>query len=162
MKRVAASVLAWIILTPYSHIACAVEGIERNTTNIQEASPDLTADEVNAIMQQVQKCWEVPEEAWKMDHPSVILKMEVSRTGKISNIKLVEDTARAKSSASYRKLVAAAIHAMSTCSPLKKLPPQKYETWHEMEMNFDASTFDPPPSVMENHSGSKILNFLLR
>jgi hypothetical protein len=37
----------------------------------------------------------------------------------------------------FRAAADSALRAVFKCSPLKNLPPEKYGSWREMELNFD-------------------------
>ncbi len=44
---------------------------------------------------------------------------------------------RYNSDSFFRAAADSALRAVHECSPLKNLPPEKYDTWHYMELNFD-------------------------
>jgi hypothetical protein len=97
----------------------------------------LTMSEADGFQQQVSKCWNVPAESKNMQNSVVTLNVEMAKDGSVLLATVLRDANRTNSDPIYRRVVESAIHAVTACSPYKNLPPEKYATWHEIEMTFD-------------------------
>ncbi|NDF11826.1 MAG: hypothetical protein EB060_03295 [Proteobacteria bacterium] len=98
----------------------------------------LSVTEVEAIIGQISKCWSVPAGARDAGTMAVALHMMLKEDGTVTSVDIV-DVGRynAPDQAIYRASADAAKRAVIKCSPLKGLPVEKYNSWKEMELNFD-------------------------
>ncbi len=107
----------------------------QNTPEFDPALP-LSLSEIDAIVQQISRCWSVPAGARDAGTMAVRLRISLKRDGTVSRVVIVEQ-ARYRQDVFYRAAADAARRAVLTCSPLKNLPADKYSRWHELELNFD-------------------------
>ncbi|NBX03958.1 MAG: energy transducer TonB [Alphaproteobacteria bacterium] len=103
-----------------------------------DASMPLSMSEKDALRSQFAKCWSVPAGAKDAHELSVLVEIEIALDGTVTKVELAPSSkARYSSDAFYRAAADSAIRAVRQCSPLKDLPPDKYNTWHNTEVNFD-------------------------
>lgn len=96
----------------------------------------LSVSEQDAVRQQIAQCWSIPAGAKDAQNLQVVLSISLERDGTVRDVKITGKE-RYTSDSFYRAAVDSAVRAVLKCSPLKNLPPDKYESWKEMEMNFD-------------------------
>ncbi|HEU5046891.1 MAG TPA: TonB C-terminal domain-containing protein [Rickettsiales bacterium] len=101
------------------------------------ATQPLSMSETDAIRQQLEQCWTPPEGAKDAGNLAVLLKISVNQDGTITSVNLAQDRNRYNSDTFFRAAADSAMRAVRECSPLKHLPEGKYDTWREMELNFD-------------------------
>ncbi len=99
----------------------------------------LTVSEQDAVRRQIEKCWNVPIGARNPEELVVEIRIKVGRDRRVQKAEIV-DSARAGADKFYRTMAESALRAVlqDKCSPLK-LPPEKYDTWKDITMTFDAS-----------------------
>ena len=112
----------------------ARDGPKLTTAPVSQA---MTAGEVNAMIRQIQGCWNILPGAAQAETLAVVVQiiMNPDRTVKAVSI---ANTARYQSDSFFRAAADNAIRAIKhpDCTPLD-LPPNKYDTWKEIEFNFD-------------------------
>ncbi len=92
----------------------------------------------DAIRSQISKCWNPPIGAKDAQNLVILVNVEYGTDGRYIRAEISD-----KSKASYnsdpffRAAADSAIRAVQRCSPLTGLPPDKYDAWHYMEINFD-------------------------
>ncbi|MBI1326689.1 MAG: hypothetical protein GC136_03500 [Alphaproteobacteria bacterium] len=96
----------------------------------------LSISEIDAIRQQIARCWSIPAGARDAMDMQVPLYIKLLQDGTVVEVNILEK-ARYSSDNFYRAAADAAVRAIKACSPLKGLPPEKYSNWKEIEMNFD-------------------------
>lgn len=103
-----------------------------------DANKPVSITEIEAIIGQISKCWSVPAGARDAGTMAVLLRLSLREDGSVTRVEFV-DTARynAPDQTIYRASADAAKRAVLKCSPLQGLPADKYESWKEMELNFD-------------------------
>ncbi len=98
----------------------------------------LSITEKDAIRGQFVKCWRMPAGAKDAEGLAARVRVSVSSSGEVTEVRLATNQlARYRSDAFFRAAADSAIRAVWKCSPLQNLPPDKYETWQDMELNFD-------------------------
>lgn len=98
----------------------------------------MSMSERDAIMSQIAKCWSLPAGAKDAQNLVPLVDAEYNVDGTLINAVLADESkARYNSDNFFRAAADAAIRAVKQCSPLKGLPPEKYETWRSMELRFD-------------------------
>lgn len=103
-----------------------------------DPSMPLSISEKDAIRSQFAKCWSVPAGAKDAQNLIVLIEVTVEKDGTVTSVKLSDSVkSRYSSDAFYRAAAESAIRAVHQCSPLKNLPPEKYDTWKYMELTFD-------------------------
>ncbi|MDE3060409.1 MAG: hypothetical protein KGJ06_05310 [Pseudomonadota bacterium] len=103
-------------------------------------NPDLpmSLSEKDAIRSQIAHCWVPPIGAKDAQDLVVMLHLELSQDGTVTKVELANGSAgRYNSDSFFRAAADSAMRAVRECSPLKNLPPEKYQTWHDMELTFD-------------------------
>lgn len=120
-----------------------VEDFLSNTANEQQYKPGLplTVSEKDAIRQQVMRNWTVLSGGKDAKDMAVMLDLKLAPDGAVTDIK-IRDMMRYNSDSFFRAMADSAIRAVKKSSPIKNLPPEKYDVkdgWREMEMNFDPS-----------------------
>lgn len=98
----------------------------------------LSISETDAIRGQFVKCWRMPAGAKNDYDLAVRVRVLLNVDGSVSQVGLAEDLApRYRRDAFFRAAADSAIRAVWECNPIQNLPPEKYDTWRDMELNFD-------------------------
>ena len=98
----------------------------------------LSISERDNIRQQFIRCWRMPAGAYNDYSLSVKVRVLVNQDGSVREVGLVPNqVSRYQSDTFFRAAADSAIRAVYDCSPLKNLPQNKYDTWKDMELNFD-------------------------
>lgn len=126
----------------FDDIASSVlkEEDEQESVNYRPGEP-LAMSEKDAIKKQISDNWTVMSGAKGANEMIVSLRIMVARDGTVQEVK-PEDTFRYNTDSFYRAMVDSGIRAALKASPLKGLPPEKYDVkdgWREMVLNFDPS-----------------------
>lgn len=127
----------------------SVEEIERNAPPT-EAPPEenkdkhvakiddrLTISELDALKQQLYRCWNVPIGAREPEKLAVEVRVYVRPDRTVQRAEIL-NRPRMAQDAYFRAMAESAFRAVMNpkCSPLL-LPPTKYETWKTLVLNFD-------------------------
>ena len=107
------------------------------TSTLFDPSQSLSISERDAIIQQISQCWSIPAGAKDAQNLSVILHLSLEKDGTVRDVKIVDTSRYGSGDTFYRAAVDSAVRAVLKCSPLKNLPQDKYDSWNEIEMNFD-------------------------
>lgn len=114
---------------------------EKNTTRSDAAYDDsipLSISEKDMIRSQFLLCWTMPAGAKDANTLAVRIKMELQPDGTVLKASIAPDLmGRYASEPFFRAAADSALRAVHKCSPLKNLPPDKYNSWRDMELNFD-------------------------
>lgn len=98
----------------------------------------MSMSEKDAIVSQIQKCWNVPAGAKDAQNLAVLIDVEYGPDGSFIKAEIGRASqGRYNSDTFYRAAADSAIRAAQRCSPLTGLDPSKYDGWHYMELNFD-------------------------
>lgn len=112
-------------------------GAKSKSDNYNDAIP-LSISEKDAIRGQFVKCWRMPAGAKNDYDLAVRVRVLLFPDGSVNQVGLAEDLApRYRRDAFFRAAADSAIRAVWECNPIQNLPPEKYETWRDMELNFD-------------------------
>lgn len=100
-------------------------------------SERLSMSEEDALRHQMAGCWNVPIGARDIETTSVEIYIEVG-PDRVLKQAIVVDQARMRRDPFFRAVAESAMRALYNphCSPLA-LPPEKYDQWKEMIMNFN-------------------------
>lgn len=112
----------------------------QNKTVSSKYNADLpmSMSERDLIMSQLAKCWSVPAGAKDAQNLVVVIDAEYNSDGSYIKVALSSDSqARYNSDTFFRAAADSALRAVKECSPLKNLPPEKYNSWRVMELRFD-------------------------
>jgi len=104
--------------------------------NYDDSAP-LSMSEKDGIIQQIQRCWNVPAGAKDADSLIVPLHIELTQDGTVTKVELSGESSRYHSDSFFRAAADSAMRAVRKCSPLKNLPAEKYGNWQVMELNFN-------------------------
>jgi outer membrane biosynthesis protein TonB len=112
---------------------------DEKTAKSDGYNPDLplAMSEIDAIRQQFMRCWNIPAGARDAHALSILLNVRLSRAGAVLSVELAENTGRYYNDSFFRAAADSAMRAVRRCSPLRDLPPQKYESWKYLQINFD-------------------------
>lgn len=102
-----------------------------------DTGPSLTISEIDLVRQQIARCWALPAGA-KDAHEMVIdIRLLMNSDGTVSNAQ-IENYAQMATNPFFRAMAESALRAVLNpkCSPLK-LPPEKYENWKEISLQFN-------------------------
>ncbi len=97
----------------------------------------MSMSEIDAIRSQFVKCWNMPAGARNAHELKVVLDIKLRQNGSVINVALAKDEARYYRDGFFRAAADSAMRAVHRCSPIKGLPPKKYETWKYLQMNFN-------------------------
>ncbi|MCC7036238.1 MAG: hypothetical protein IT560_02915 [Alphaproteobacteria bacterium] len=99
----------------------------------------MTMTEMDALRAQLAQCWNVPIGAKDIDTTQVEIFMTITRDRTLASARVV-DTGRYASDTFFRAIADSAMRAVRNpnCSPFE-LPPDKYDTWANTTVVFDAS-----------------------
>ena len=98
----------------------------------------LSMSEKDAIRSQFAKCWNVPAGAKDAHELIVVLDVELNRDGSLVKASIASASrSRYLTDSFFRAAADSALRAVHKCSPLQGLPPEKFDTWREMELTFD-------------------------
>ena len=106
-----------------------------------DASKPLALSEIDAIRGQFIPCWRMPMGAKDPKSLAALVHITLQPDGTVLTAELASSQqSRYASDPFFRAAADAAIRAAHQCSPLKNLPVDKYNSWRDLELNFDPST----------------------
>ncbi len=99
----------------------------------------MSMTELDAIRSQIAKCWSVPAGAKDAHELRVTLRVQLTQDGSVIQVALADESVARYGSGDtfFRAAADSAMRAVRQCSPLKNLPPEKYQTWRDIIMTFD-------------------------
>ncbi|GHD63491.1 hypothetical protein GCM10017083_53830 [Thalassobaculum fulvum] len=102
-----------------------------------DADRPLSVSEMDAIRQQIARCWLVPAGAKEGESLAVEIRVRMNPDRTVREAEVVE-SGRMRSDPFFRAAAESALRALRnpTCTPLN-LPPEKYETWKSFTITFD-------------------------
>ncbi|MBF0394502.1 MAG: energy transducer TonB, partial [Alphaproteobacteria bacterium] len=106
-----------------------------NGSNRNAPSEPLTMSEKDAILAQIQQCWNPPVGARDAQDLVVEIKVLLNMDGSLVRADIVENRALS-GHPFYRAAADSAARAAYKCSPFK-VPSQKYDTWKEITFRFN-------------------------
>ena len=96
----------------------------------------MSLSEIDAFRAQIRACWSVPAGAKNAESLVVRVRVQLDPSGRPIAKKVIN---RAQLTDSFFLSAAESVlRAIERCQPYK-MPPEKYESWREMELNFDPS-----------------------
>ncbi len=97
----------------------------------------LTTAEKDLIIAQIEKCWSPPIGAKDAKNLVITLKVQLATDGTAQSVQIV-DQGRYNSDGFFRAAADSAVRAIRNpnCVPLK-VPPDKFDQWKNMTLNFD-------------------------
>ncbi len=111
------------------------QAYSRTPTNY-DASKPLSMSEMDAIRQQLKRCWRMP--AGMRDAHTLIVKLQLQLgiDGAVQDVQ-IDQMMRYRTDPAFRAAADSAVRAVRKCSPLQGLPQDNYGAWRDMEMTFD-------------------------
>lgn len=98
----------------------------------------MSMSEEDQIKKQIEDKWSPQPGAKDAGGLLVTLELEIAQDGTVTSVEISSKTSSEAASNSYLQAAAeSAVRAVKEASPLKNLPPEKYGTWRQIEMNFD-------------------------
>ncbi len=112
----------------------AAQAPSPDTPNLGE---QLTISDIDALRQQLAGCWNVFAGAAEAHDLAVDIRVIVNADRTVQRASIMDES-RYNSDDRYRAAAESALRAVRDprCSPLN-LPPEKYNLWHDMIVNFD-------------------------
>jgi ATP-dependent DNA ligase len=110
---------------------------EGNTsTHVGKVGATLTMSEIDALKQQIAGCWSINPGAKDIEQFSITVQIWVNPDRTVRDVKVIQNAVHA-GNPFYRSFVESALRAVRDprCSPLR-LPPDKYDLWKELHLNF--------------------------
>lgn len=102
------------------------------------AALPLSISEKDAILNQFVRCWRMPAGSANDYSLAVLVRVLLLPDGSVQNAGITKSQAgRYTSDPVFRAAADAALRAVWACNPIQGLPPEKYETWKDIEFNFD-------------------------
>ena len=100
-------------------------------------SQNVSISEIEVVRRQFIPCWNLSAGARGAENLAIEIAMVMSPDGRVRQARIV-DEARMKSDPFFRSAAESALRAVLNprCNPLR-LPPEKYEQWQTMTLNFD-------------------------
>lgn len=115
----------------------AEENKTRSDAPYDDSMP-LSISEKDTIRSQFLVCWSMPAGAKDAHTLAVRVRVQLQADGSVLTATLANgQQGRYNSDTFFRAAADSAIRAVHKCSPLKNLPPDKYGSWKDMELNFD-------------------------
>jgi len=94
----------------------------------------LSQNEIDALRARLRECWNLPAGAADAKNLNVEVRILLRQDGSLS----AEPTVLNRSSNPFFQVAAeSALRAVRTCAPFNFLPVAKYESWKDIEINFD-------------------------
>ena len=125
----------------------AVQALLDKTPDLPEPTPPkpvadlspgerMSLSEIDAFRAQIRACWSVPAGAKNAESLVVRVRVQLDTAGRPIAKKVIN---RAQLTDSFFLSAAESVlRAIERCQPYK-MPPEKYESWREMDLNFDPS-----------------------
>lgn len=88
------------------------------------------------IREQVASCWRIDGGIQEARSLRIPIRVQLSADGHVIGSPTIQEPGRYASDGYYRSAADAAVRAVLRCAPLK-LPPQDYDIWHDLVLNFD-------------------------
>lgn len=104
----------------------------RNSAAVQRRAAELG----NMIRDQVASCWRIDGGRQEARGLLVPIRVRLASDGSVIGSPRVQEPGRYASDGYYRSAADAAVRAVLACSPFD-LPPQDYDLWRDLVLNFD-------------------------
>ena len=122
---------------PERDFASMMENALESDRPRRDIGPDLTISEIDLVRRQIQRCWNLPAGAKDAHTMLISISAQMNADGTVRTAKIL-DNARMGNDPFYRTMAESALRAVlnPVCQPFK-LPPEKYERWKDLKLNFD-------------------------
>lgn len=97
----------------------------------------MTISEIDLVRQQIRKCWNLPAGAKDAHKMRISIQIAMNPDGRVRKARIL-DQGQMSANPFYRAMAESAYRAVMNprCQPFK-LPPEKYDRWKNMMLNFD-------------------------
>ncbi len=112
------------------------EKTKQVSSNYDAAKP-LSLSQIDAIRNQLVACWRILPGAREAAKIAVSVRFKLNKSGSVAGSVNVTDKSRYNSDPVFKAAADNAVRAVLRCSPLQNLPQDRYDSWKEMEFNFD-------------------------
>lgn len=109
----------------------------KSISNSWDPTKQMSMSEKDAIMSQIAKCWNVPAGAKDAQNLSILLLAKYNKDGSLVSVVPSDEAKQKARDPFFRSAMESALRAVRMCNPLVGLPPEKYDAWGELELNFD-------------------------
>lgn len=113
------------------------DGHPEPAPNISKFSSVMSMTDMDALRAQLAQCWSIPAGARDSQDLNVDVRVTVNQARVVTSAEIV-DMGRYHSDTFFRAAADSVLRAINSpdCTPLN-LPPEKYDQWHEMTINFN-------------------------
>lgn len=111
--------------------------VKKAVSDTYNPSLPMGMSEIDAIRSQFVKCWNIPAGARNAHELKIVLDVRLRSNGSLISVELAKDKGRYYKDGFFRAAADSAMRAVQRCSPIKNLPPRKYDTWKYMQFTFD-------------------------
>ncbi len=106
----------------------------RGPANINGNDAQLAADIIDALRQRVESCWNVPVGVRDAEGLRVRVRFQLSPDGTVSGGPVVLNR---MNHPAFDAAAGSAVRAVLACQPYDFLPPDRYDLWKDVILNFD-------------------------
>lgn len=99
----------------------------------------LSISEFHAIRQQIEQHWNIPVGAQNSENIKIILYIRLKNDGTVEHVELVSKHCPSGSATLCEAAADGALRAVWLASPLKNLTQERYDSWKELNIEFDPS-----------------------
>jgi hypothetical protein len=103
-----------------------------------DVQANLTADDIRAFAEHVQRCWSAPAGAAKASDVYVLLRVRLGRDGSLAAEPTLQGGSASKA-AQALAVAESAKRALRKCTPYSGLPVARYDEWHVLDLRFTPS-----------------------
>lgn len=108
------------------------DAVPRTSIAVQRRAAELG----DLIREQVASCWRIDGGVQEARSLRIPIRVQLSSDGNVIGNPTVQERTRYDSDGYYRSAADAAVRAVLRCAPLQ-LPPQDYDIWRDLVLNFD-------------------------
>jgi len=122
---------------PEQDVAKMMENALETDKQRTDVGPEMTISEIDLVRQQIHRCWNLPAGAKDAHTMLISMRIAMNPDGMVRTARIL-DQSRMSSDPFYRAMAESALRAVlnPACQPFK-LPPEKFERWKNMKLNFD-------------------------
>ena len=113
------------------------EALKATSTKTHDASRPISISVIEAVAQQLRKCWIVPAGVKDAEELTIEIRVDMNPDATVGNAEIVNFD-RALTDQAYRAAAESALRATKNprCQPLP-LPLDQYQQWRTMTLNFN-------------------------
>ena len=99
----------------------------------------MTLNELNALQSAMYKCWRMPADATDLELLVVRLQVDMLPGGFVKDVRVIDRASSRRAAPGnpfWDVAEMRAVQAVTKCSPYDFLPPEKYDQWQSLILNF--------------------------